>query len=122
MSESSLRGQRVLTVEDDAMVAFMLEDMLTRLGCEVVGPAGSLDDALRLAEAAEADIAILDVCLKGRNVYPVAERLEARGIPLIFATGYAAEGLPDRWRSSPILGKPFLEPDLEAALKAALGR
>ena len=88
-SDERLKGRRLLLVEDEAMVAMLLEDMLSDLGCEVVGPAGNVAHALELAKG-EAEIAgaILDVNVGGQPIYPVAETLKARGVPFVFATGY----------------------------------
>lgn len=119
---SGLRGRRVLVVEDEAIVALLLEDMLEDIGCALVDSAASIEEALRVAEKTDAEAAILDVNLGGREIFPVAERLQARGIPLIFATGYGAAGLPERWRAMPVLGKPFVLDDLQAALVAAFAR
>lgn len=112
---------RVLVVEDEMIVSMMLEDMLTDLGHEVAGTAAHLDDALRLAETAELDLAMLDVNLNGRQTYPVAEALRARGLPFVFATGYGENGLPDAWRGTPTLQKPFMLQDLERVLAQATG-
>lgn len=98
---------RVLLVEDEGLVALMMEDLLTDLGCEVVGSCDSIRSALEwLAGAAEApDGAVLDVNLGGELVYPVAEALAARRVPFAFATGYGA--LPDdRFGGVPVLAKP----------------
>ncbi len=111
---------RVLVVEDEALIALLLEDMLEELGCHLVGIAASVGEGLALAASAVADVAVLDVNVGGTDVYPVAERLAARGIPFVFSTGYGAEGLPERWRGRPVVGKPFMLDDLRRALRAAL--
>ncbi|MGH7025520.1 MAG: response regulator [Caulobacteraceae bacterium] len=116
-----LAGRRVLLVEDEAMIAMLLEDMLGDLGCEVVGPAYSLAPALELASSETSiDVAILDVNLAGRPVYEVADALRARRVPMIFSTGYGDGGLRDVDQSAPVLGKPFRANDLAAALRQAL--
>ena len=99
---------RVLLVEDEGLVALLIEDLLIDLGCEVVGSCGSIRAALEwLEQAATApDGALLDVNLGGELVYPVAEVLAARGIPFAFATGYGV--LPDsRFMGVPVLAKPM---------------
>ena len=110
---------RVLVVEDEAIVSMMLVDMLGDLGHEVVGTATRLDEALRLAATAELDVAMLDLNLAGQQTYPVAEALRARGLRFVFATGYGEDGLPDAWRGTPTLQKPFLMHDLEQVLAQA---
>ena len=113
------RRLRVLVVEDEMIVSMMLVDMLGDLGHEVVGTATRLDEALRLAATAEMDLAMLDLNLAGQQTYPVAEALRARGLRFVFATGYGEDGLPDAWRGTPTLQKPFLMHDLEQALAQA---
>ena len=114
---SSHRGQRAFIVEDETLVLFNLEDILSELGCVVVGQAMRLSDAEQLAASIEAvDFALLDVNLRGQQVFPVAELLRARGIPIIFATGYGAVGLPEGWRQNPVIVKPYTLQDVETAL------
>ncbi|HEY0034302.1 MAG TPA: response regulator [Devosia sp.] len=110
----------MLLVEDEAIIAFALEDMLGELGCEIVGPALRLDDAVQLAADATIDAAILDVNLNGLRSYPVAEILERRGVRFIFATGYDREGL--EWTGSPaeLIAKPYRREQVEAALNRML--
>ena len=98
---------RVLVVEDEAIIAMLVEDMVLEFGSEVVGPVAKLDDALELARFAELDAAILDINVGGSVVFPVADILSERGIPFIFATGYGARGLPPRYQDSQTLPKPF---------------
>jgi len=115
-------GRRVLVVEDEMMIAMLVEDMLSELGCAVVGPAHALDDALALALAETGlDAALLDVNLGGQPVFAVADALRAKGVPAIFSTGYGDAGLRDIDRGSPVLQKPFRSGDLAKALTAALG-
>ncbi len=114
-----LTGTRVLVVEDEAMVAMMLEDFLEELGCVVVATASRLEEALTQAAGLAVDVAVLDVNLAGKLSYPVAELLRTRGIPFLFATGYGVAGLPARLSGAPVLAKPFLMGQLAAALDAA---
>ncbi|MBS0411472.1 MAG: response regulator [Proteobacteria bacterium] len=117
-----LRGRRVLIVEDELMIAMLVEDMLADLGCAVVGPAHTLEAALKAAETEpDIDAALLDVNLAGQPVFPVADALRSRGAPLIFSTGYGEAGLRDVDAGAPVLQKPFRAGDLARALQNALG-
>ena len=111
---------RVLLVEDEAMLAMLVKDLLHDLGCEDVVTAGRLDQAMEAARSAAVDVAILDVNLAGMLTYPVAAVLRERGIPFIFVTGYAAGGLTPEYAGYPTLQKPFRRGDLGAALERAL--
>ena len=113
-----MSSPRVLLVEDEGLVAMMIEDLLTDFGCEVVASCDSIRSALEWLEmAAEApDCALLDVNLGGELVYPVADVLTARRIPFAFATGYGA--LPDaRFQGVPILSKPVNADRLETIIR-----
>jgi CheY-like chemotaxis protein len=115
------RRVRVLVVEDEALVAMLIEDMLVELGHHVVGPAGHLEAALPLAREAEIDVAILDVNLGRDRSYPVADLLRERRIPFVFATGYGSAGLAEAYRDLTItLKKPFNASAVRAALRQAL--
>ena len=120
MTNVSLAGVRVLVVEDEMMVAMLLEDMLSDIGCTPVGPAGRMESALRLIEQAGFDIAILDVNLNGVETYPIADALAARAIPFVFASGYSADALRKEYRRILCLQKPFHERELEQTLAAVL--
>jgi CheY-like chemotaxis protein len=113
-----LEGKRILVVEDEAMVAMLIEDMLAGLGCEVVGPAMRLDHALRLAETGAIDAAVLDINLGGERSDPVADILERRRVPILFVTGYGRSGRAGR--NDRVLQKPYREAELADALRAAL--
>jgi CheY-like chemotaxis protein len=102
---SPLSGRRVLVVEDETMVAWLLEDMLADLGCAIVGPAARVNQALAMLDAVDA--AVLDVNLNGQMSYPVADALAARGVPFVFSTGYNKVSLPNSYQSFPVLQKPF---------------
>jgi len=108
---------RVLLVEDEGLVAMMLEDLLQDLGCEIAGSLASVDAALDwIASGGAADLALLDVNLGGKPVFPVAEALKARGTPFAFVTGYG-EGHDLRFRDAPLLGKPIRQELLKALLQ-----
>ena len=100
------------------LVAMSIEDMLLELGHEVAGLASRLGPALALARESRFDAAMLDVNLAGEPSFPVADLLIERGIPFLFATGYGRRGIEEKYRDHPMLQKPFLTAELEAALTA----
>jgi len=106
---------RILIVEDEMLIALMIKDIIEGLGFSVVGPAVRVDKALLLAEEELAG-AVLDVNIAGRPVYPVVVRLEERGVPLLFITGYGNAGADLRHRNHPVLAKPFDAASLRQAL------
>ena len=119
---AALVGRRVLVVEDEMMIAMLVEDMLADLGCAVVGPAHALDAALDLAlTEPNLDAALLDVNLGGQPVFAVADALREKGVPAIFCTGYGDAGLREIDRGALVLQKPFRAGDLARALNEALG-
>lgn len=111
--------RQILIVEDDMMLALLLEDQLADLGYQSV-KAASVDAGVRLAETESLDAAILDVNVAGQASYPVASALRDRRIPFIFATGYGAGGLAAEFRTAPTLNKPYDHADLQRVLAAAL--
>src|ERR1700712_5569477 len=113
---AQLAGLRVLVVEDEMMVSMLIEDMLSDLGCHVVGPAARLDEAMELARTTELDCAVLDVNLGGQPIFPLADLLRELGRPFAFATGYGDAGLRDVDKGTPVLQKPFREGDLARVL------
>ena len=112
---------RVLVVEDEVIVAMTLEDMLSDLGCSVVGPAYTLADGLALAEAADFDAALLDVNLGGERSEQIAELLRQRAIPFGFITGYGPGAIDHGCSDQPVLSKPCTAASL-AVLLRQLGR
>lgn len=117
-----LAGARILVVEDEAIVAMLIEDILLDAGATVIGPAGRVAQALALLDGPgePPDAALLDVNLMGETTAAVAVALRARGVPFAFATGYGPAGLPPGFEGAPVLSKPFQERDLRAALTALL--
>ena len=114
-------GSRAFVVEDETLVLFSLEDVLSDLGCEVVAQAMRLDQAIAVAETlGPVDVAILDVNIGGTTVFPVAQILKERGVPLVFATGYGREGLPPEWQDHAVIVKPYSLQDIERALTPLL--
>ncbi len=108
--------RRILVVEDEALVAMLVEDALTDAGFAVLGPARSVAQALEMLRGAAPDAAVLDLNLGGENSLAVAEALAARGIPFVVATGYGAAGLPAHLRHIPVLPKPYDPADLTVAI------
>src|SRR5450759_3991479 len=99
---SPFSGRRVLMVEDEMIVAWLLEDTLTDLGCAVIGPAGNVNQALAMIEAEAIDVAVLDINLNGQMSYPIADALAARGVPLVFSTGYDKDRMLDGYKTFPV--------------------
>lgn len=117
MSANQIAGRRILVVEDEMLIVLMIEDVILENGGKVVGPAATLEKALKLAEEEEFDAAVLDVTIRDAKVFPVAERLVKSGVPFAFASGYGDWAMPDDMRDKPRLLKPFTA----AALREQLG-
>jgi DNA-binding response OmpR family regulator len=112
MSDQRLTGLRVLVVEDEALVAIFLEDMLNDLGCEVIGLAPRVDAARELMDKKKLDCAILDVNVNGELIYPFAQVLADRAVPFLFVTGYSEASVAPQFRHRPMLQKPFRAAEL----------
>jgi CheY-like chemotaxis protein len=108
-----LQGLRILVVEDEMLVAMLMEDLLEAFGCRVVGPAASIDNALRLIMNEKIDGAMLDLNLAGNAAYPVAHELARLHIPFIFVSGYGDQELSGGYNDRPKLPKPFRRLDLQ---------
>ncbi|MGI6854430.1 response regulator [Mesorhizobium sp. 1B3] len=105
--QSPLAGLHILVVEDAFLVALDLSDQLTDSGCEVIGPAASVKQALEKMDGVALDGAVLDVNLAGERSFPIAEVLASRGIPFLFLTGYDSSTVfPDEFQQAPRLSKP----------------
>jgi CheY-like chemotaxis protein len=122
--EGALIGLRVLVVEDEALVALLLEDMLADLGCTMVGPATSVDIALALLTTEPVDVALIDVSLGSSELsLPIADVLELKGIPFAFATGHGPKVLGGTRRAgTPLLLKPFSFAELAALIVQLAGK
>jgi DNA-binding response OmpR family regulator len=97
----------VLVVEDEFLVALDMEMILTDAGFDVLGPAGSVADALRLINLHQPNAALLDNNLNGQSVSPVADALSARRVPFAFVTGNDRDSLPDAFSDAPLVRKPY---------------
>jgi CheY-like chemotaxis protein len=113
-----MRQAAILLVEDETLIRMMLVDMLEELQHRVVAEAGSIEDALVLAETATFDLAILDINVRGRSIDPIAEIVHRRGLPFIFLTGYATSALPEAFTNKPYLQKPCSLEKLRHAISA----
>lgn len=106
-------------VEDETLVLFNLQDILSELGWTLVGQAMSLAQAEKMAASVELpDVAILDVNIGGQKVFSAASILVERGVPVLFATGYGRDGLPPEWQDRPVIVKPYSQRDVAIALDA----
>jgi len=117
---TELVGRRVFVIEDEAMVSMLIEDLLSAIGCEVVGTASRFNETLQKVKSVAFDVAILDVDLNGENTVPIAEEFARCGIRFVFATGGAPTVLPNSLQKVPVLKKPFQQEDLARALRTAL--
>jgi DNA-binding response OmpR family regulator len=117
---NAFSGKRILVVEDEALVACLVEEMLTELGAIVIGPATSVTDGLRMAENELIDMAVLDVNVRDERIDPVARVLQAKNVPVVFATGYGTT-MVSSTAGGTVLEKPYTHERLAAALIAALG-
>jgi CheY-like chemotaxis protein len=115
-----LTGLRVLAVEDESLVAMWLEDLLTDLGCRVVGPANTISSALTLLAQQPIQAAVLDINIAGEKVFPVADRLAALNVPFVFATGYGVSGVQDPHAHRPVIQKPYTMATLQRALESVV--
>jgi CheY-like chemotaxis protein len=115
-------GLRILVVEDEFPILLLLEDMLLSLGCEIVATASNLADAMALARDCIVDTAVLDINLAGQKIYPAARLLAARGIPIVFSTGYGLAGIEPEWAHYPVVQKPFFIEQLSEGLARAVAQ
>jgi len=116
----NLAGKNVLVVEDSPLIAASAQEMLSDLGCEVVGPAGNMADAYELCQNANVDVALIDLNIRGSKSFRLLKALSDRKIPFILASGYADWTMPEEWAHSPRLQKPYTVKELERALLGIL--
>jgi two-component sensor histidine kinase/DNA-binding response OmpR family regulator len=120
-SSPKLPGRRILLVEDEALVAILLEEQLRDFGLSIVATCGNVSEAMRAIDASSPDAAILDVNLGGESAFPVADRLAQSGIPFVFVTGYGRESIDQRYSHINVLEKPIERHALEAVFAKVLG-
>ena len=114
---ASMDGLRVLIVEDETLVALLLEDMLADIGCTVIGSASTVNGALETLRQTAPGAVVLDINLGGEQSFPVADVLSSRGVPFMFATGYGERApIPEELASAPVVQKPYTLEVVENAL------
>ena len=106
----------ILVVEDEAMIAMMLEDVLETLEYRLHAVASTVEEACAIARDDQFDAAVLDCNLHGQKVWPVAEILISRGIPFLFATGGSSADVPTELADHPTVAKPFTIGSVERVL------
>ena len=117
---AALKGARVLVVEDEYLVAALIEQILESAGCVVMGPIPRVPEALDAVSHDVYDAAVLDVNLAGERINPVADALSERDVPFVFVTGYGANALPRKYAERPHIGKPFRMAELLAVLSSII--
>jgi DNA-binding LytR/AlgR family response regulator len=115
-----LARKRVLIVEDEYFVAMNIAGEIAARGAVAVGPAATVDGALKAIKNADVDGAILDINLRGKSCFPVADALADRHIPFVFATGYSTAQVPGRHVNVPRFEKPTAPSVICAALEEAM--
>jgi DNA-binding response OmpR family regulator len=116
----SPQRQSILLVEDEAMIAMMLEEYVDTLGHHVQGVASTLSEAYAMVEVGGFDLAILDCHLDGEEVWPIAELLERKGIPYILSSGGSINEVPEAFADRPMLSKPYTIGTISDMLAAVL--
>ncbi|PWC34752.1 response regulator [Azospirillum sp. TSO35-2] len=116
MEPVQIKPLRILLVEDEPLVAMAIEDSLEVQNVVVIGPAGTVAEAMDLIAKGGIDAALLDVTLRGERVDSVADALSSRNIPFVFTTGHGAAGLPTAHQDRPVLTKPFREAEMNDAI------
>jgi CheY-like chemotaxis protein len=117
-----LEGLRIFLVEDEFAILLLIEDMLISLGCKIAAYASTLAAARQRVENCDFDAAVLDINLSGKRIYPVAELLRQRNVPIVFSTGYGVAGIDAPWAHYPVVQKPFAIEQLARALAQATSR
>lgn len=122
LGDAEPKAYKVFVVEDEPLIAMVVTDALESLGCEIIGPVGGLEEALEMAGNVDLDCAILDVNIRGRQVYPVADLLLERGTPMLLASGYGDWTLPERLLGQKRLEKPYSLEEIEAEIRLLCAR
>jgi CheY-like chemotaxis protein len=118
-----MSGPSILVVEDEPLIAMMLEDFLDALGYRLAASCDGVQDALAQVQAGGFDAALLDVNLRdGETSWPVADALSESGCPFVIATGGSNDGVPDRHAGVPVLGKPYTLDGVREAVESLLNR
>jgi CheY-like chemotaxis protein len=118
--DAPIHSPKVFIVEDETLVAMLIEDMLEDLGYTTSFHASSLDDGVAYARTGDFDVAILDINIIGGTSFPIAAALSHRGIPFTFCSGYGRLGVPAAWMDQHCVAKPFSAEQLDAALRRLL--
>ena len=113
-------ARSILIVEDEPLIAMMLEDFLESLGHRVHATCESVSEAVKAVDSGGFELAILDVNLKGENVWPVATRLRSQGVPFVIASGGHVDPPPAEFASVPLIEKPYTVDRVTPAIEAAL--
>lgn len=122
-TDSILAGVRVFVVEDETLVLIDIEDCLADAGATIIGPAMNLAQAVQIAESEqEIDIALLDINVQGEQVFPAAEILRRRNVPILFASGYGKSSLTGEWSEMPVAPKPYAMSEVVATLAKLVNR
>jgi DNA-binding NtrC family response regulator len=120
LTDFKFRQVLVFLVEDETLIRMMVGDMVEELGHTVVAEAANIKEALVLAQTSNFEIAILDINVGGERIDPVADIIARRGLPFIFASGYGAAGLSEKFCERRVLQKPFVLERLGQAIEEAL--
>lgn len=115
MPKSSRRNARILLVEDEFMIASLLQRMLGNHGCGITW-VGNVEDGAQLAANEKLDGAVLDINLAGEKVFPVCDVLRARGIPFVFTTAYDTSTVPEKYKGRPVISKPLVKDEISGAV------
>ncbi len=113
---------KALVVEDEPLVALLIEDHLRDLGVEDVVFAHSLEAGLRLARDVPCDFAVLDINLNGERSFPIADVMRQRDIPFLFSSGYGSRDLEERYADHPVLTKPYSAQAFQEAIRQLFGQ
>jgi DNA-binding response OmpR family regulator len=120
MRQDHLRGRRILIVEDEIMIAMMLESALIDVGCDIVGPFSNLQEANTAIDHGDFDAAVLDINLRGDTSFGLARNLMRQGIPIVMVSGYTPDVLPGDVRVDFFHEKPFQSSTIIASLVNAI--